>query len=549
MDYKDIIKKKSSITILLIIILGTTILSSAEIQDTLKADTEIITASSSNAIQEDKNVSTPSNIKNNKVEIYTGFKVDEIGTKYYMDNRPVTNSFAVIRNDLYYFDEDGYMKTGWYFDEASDKWYYFGTDGASEEGWIIDDEVWYYLEEGIYTVGWKEILSEDGNSYWFYFGEDGRMYADERTPDGYYVNEDGVYMKEPQIYGYDDNDFEWNKDPNTEPGQLSGLNIAGYPAELYMLCIAGETSGMSNMAAVKNGDKGSAYGICQFDYRYDLASFMKFAYGKHPELWPAFSDYLNFENGNPELKRNETIGNAFLDAMKIDYETAITDQLEFMTNRYWTGFKEKLNSAGFNLDERNIAVSAAMFSVNVNCGTQPSLFINNLSPDMSDEEMIRCIYRLRNTVLAQQKVGKSFKGTTKRYLKAEPQMALDLLYGYITIDSDISYGGGVEWHGNPFTNIVSTIQKDRRVLYTPESTDLDIASSSVAESESESEPVEPLEEVPPESEMLIEGTESEPTEEMVQLIDGTWIEKSKSGPGYEYMPTEETINMEERNLY
>ena len=188
-----------------------------------------------------------------------------------------------------------------------------------------------------------------------------------------------------------------------------------------------------------------------------------------------------------------------------------------------------------------------MFSVNVNCGTQPNLFINNLSPDMSDEEMIRCIYRLRNTVLAQQKVGKSFKGTTKRYLKAEPQMALDLLYGYITIDSDISYGGGVEWHGNPFTNIVSTIQKDRRVLYTPEITDLDIASSSVAESESE--PVEPLEEVPPESEMLIEETESEPTEEMVPLIDGTWIEKSKSGPGYEYMPTEETINMEEQNLY
>lgn len=152
---------------------------------------------------------------------------------------------------------------------------------------------------------------------------------------------------------------------------------------------------------------------------------------------------------------------------------------------------------------------------------------------MSDEEMIRCIYRLRNTVLAQQKVGKSFKGTTKRYLKAEPQMALDLLYGYITIDSDISYGGGVEWHGNPFTNIVSTIQKDRRVLYTPESTDLDIASSSVAESE----PVESLEEIPPESEMLIEETEVEPTEEMVQLIDGTWIEKSKSGPGYQYMQT------------
>ena len=65
--------------------------------------------------------------------------------------------------------EDGYMKTDGILMKPLINGTILETDGASEEGWIIDDEVWYYLEEGIYTVGWKEILSEDGNSYWFYF--------------------------------------------------------------------------------------------------------------------------------------------------------------------------------------------------------------------------------------------------------------------------------------------------------------------------------------------------------------------------------------------
>lgn len=540
MDYKTMIKKrKGMVVIITSIILGMTTFSFADIQNQEVDDVEVILASPSDAMKENQPVSTPSNIEKEKIEISDGFKVDEVGTKYYMDNKPIISSFAVIREDLYYFDDNGYMQLGWYFDIPSDKWYYFGTDGASEEGWIFEEAKWYYLEDGKYAVGWKEIQSDDGNSYWFYFDENGRMYEDEQTPDGYYVNEDGVYIQGPQISGYDDSDFEWDKDPNTEPGQLSGLNIAGYPAELYMLCIAGETSGMSNVAAVKNGDKGSAYGICQLDYRYDLVGFMKFAYDKHPNLWPSFSNYISCGNGNLELKRNEEIGNAFLNAMEIDYETAITDQLEFMTNRYWTGFKQKMDAAGFNLDERNIAVSAALFSVNVNCGTQPNIFINNLSPAMSDEEMIRNIYKLRNTVFAQQKVGKTFKGTTTRYRKSEPQMALDLLYGYTTIDSNVSYGGGVEWHGNPFTSIVTTVQKESRILYTPEDMEFTSENDLVEESVED----ESLENIPIEtetSETMMTETVMEQTEEMVQLIDGTWIEKSKSGPGYEYMPIDET---------
>lgn len=66
--------------------------------------------------------------------------------------------------------------------------------------------------------------------------------------------------------------------------------------------------------------------------------------------------------------------------------------------------------------------------------------------------MICEIYRIRNTILSRQMVGQSMKGTTLRYRMAEPRMALDLLYGFTTIDSVKNYGGGVEWKGNIFTH-------------------------------------------------------------------------------------------------
>ncbi len=115
-----------------------------------------------------------------------------------------------------------------------------------------------------------------------------------------------------------------------------------------------------------------------------------------------------------------------------------------------------MNAAGFRLSERHIAVSAALFSVNVNCGNQLKVMMEHLSPDMTDAEMICEIYRIRNTILAEQKVGTRKKGTTTRYRMAEPRMALDLLHGFTTIDSVKDYGGGVQWNGDLFVSAVLT---------------------------------------------------------------------------------------------
>lgn len=538
-----LLRKRIAVAVSVAVASGMTILASGQIDLENQAGPEAVIATSSNASPSNATLpnATPLNAKRNSKEriqikqknTYTGFKTDEKGTLYMKKGKVVKDDFFMIRGEIYHFDENGYMTIGWFLDKESGEWYYFDEDGTSREGWIEEDEEWYYLENGSYVTGWKLISSDDGEEYWFCFNDDGKMYSDCETPDGYYVNTDGVYIDENVLHGYDDGGFEWNKDPMAEKTELSGLEISGLPAEFYMLCMAGETSGMANLSAVKNGDRGCAYGVCQLDYRYDLVGFMRYAYGNHPDLWPGFKDYLNYRNGNPELKGNGIIGESFIKAMDTDYETAMSDQLEYMRMRYWDRFKLSMDEAGYDLDNRSIAVSAAFFSINVNCGPQPDIFINNLSPDMTDEELIRGIYNLRNTVFARQKVGSSIKGTTIRYRRSEPQMALDLLYGYITIDSKVNYGGGVEWYGNPFTDVVSTVPNEGEIEYMEE-TEAEAESLPVEETEIELEEIEEKTE-----EETKQETSYESYEGMVQLIDGTWVSPSEYGPGFEYMPTEE----------
>lgn len=203
------------------------------------------------------------------------------------------------------------------------------------------------------------------------------------------------------------------------------------PAEFYMLSIAGETSG----GQIIMGDRGRAYGICQFDYRYDLTDFIRYAYGKHPGLWAELSAYLNAADGDETLVGNTALRDAFYAAMARSYEAAITDQLEYMRARYWDAFRTRMDEAGYHLSTRHIAVQAAFFSVNVNCGVQTDLYLSEITPELTDAEIICKLYTLRNTILAEQNIGRHKKGTTARYRQYEPQMALDLLHGYVTIDS------------------------------------------------------------------------------------------------------------------
>ncbi|MDO5776092.1 MAG: hypothetical protein Q4P22_05680 [Eubacteriales bacterium] len=153
------------------------------------------------------------------------------------------NQWEYINGRWYYFDNEGYMKTGWqnidnqwyYLDpvngdmwvsrktpdgynlDASGKmvsnsaiisdqtstsgswqkndrgWWYLYSDGTWAQGcWKMINGAWYYFDkEGYIKTGWQNI-----NNQWYYLDPvNGDMWHDRMTPDGYYLNAKGKYIR------------------------------------------------------------------------------------------------------------------------------------------------------------------------------------------------------------------------------------------------------------------------------------------------------------------------------------------------------------------
>ena len=79
-----------------------------------------------------------------------------------------------INGNWWAFDENGYAKTGWLRDEAFGGWFYMDPERGMQTGWVLIDGVWYYFHP----------VSD---------GRRGIMYAGQKTPDGYYVDEKGAW--------------------------------------------------------------------------------------------------------------------------------------------------------------------------------------------------------------------------------------------------------------------------------------------------------------------------------------------------------------------
>ena len=125
-----------------------------------------------------------------------------------------------INGSWYAFGADGYLKSGWVYDYQSNSWYCTTEENGMQSGWYTDpqDQYTYYLdpENGKLVFGWKEIENR-----WYYFNDVlaprtwefdestgkwyynvlsttkpfGALFKDEKTPDGYYVNDDGEWFQ------------------------------------------------------------------------------------------------------------------------------------------------------------------------------------------------------------------------------------------------------------------------------------------------------------------------------------------------------------------
>lgn len=123
------------------------------------------------------------------------------------------NAIITIDGKQYFFDEKGWMVTGWKYDNGS--WYYLNKKGEGTEGamtlntWKKIGKNWYYFYEdgkmaadtmvGDYYVNksgawrWNHWVKTDAGKYWYYFKEGGYPSNVITTINGnrYYFNKDG----------------------------------------------------------------------------------------------------------------------------------------------------------------------------------------------------------------------------------------------------------------------------------------------------------------------------------------------------------------------
>ena len=86
------------------------------------------------------------------------------GWRYrYADGTYPSNTAKTIDGQVYRFDTDGYMRTGWVFERGN--WYYHTLSGAQASGWVLDGVSWHYMDPttGTMVTGWVK----DG-AHWYY---------------------------------------------------------------------------------------------------------------------------------------------------------------------------------------------------------------------------------------------------------------------------------------------------------------------------------------------------------------------------------------------
>ncbi|MGN0592476.1 MAG: hypothetical protein ACI4JQ_04470, partial [Ruminococcus sp.] len=127
--------------------------------------------------------------------VKTGW-VQDGGNWYYYDDNGIMQTGWVTNipgydDAWFYFNDDGIMQTGWVtnisgFDDAR---FYFNDYGIMQTGWVQDGENWFYFnDDGTMKTGWVK----DGEN-WYYLNDDGTLLRNAYTPEGYYVDKNGIW--------------------------------------------------------------------------------------------------------------------------------------------------------------------------------------------------------------------------------------------------------------------------------------------------------------------------------------------------------------------
>ncbi|MBU0278693.1 MULTISPECIES: hypothetical protein [unclassified Gemella] len=179
----------------------------------------------------DNNANSENNVNSLKPE-------NNVGNTKKDNNLKIKDEKFVKKDGAWIYNKaDGSMAKGWLFDKEYKSWFFFGENGRmAENTWILSNGSWFYLKSGGYMVqnewvfsngSWFYLIQggymaqnawiQDANGNWFYLKSggymaqnewvkhtDGNWYylksggymaVNEYTPDGYFVDASGVWVR------------------------------------------------------------------------------------------------------------------------------------------------------------------------------------------------------------------------------------------------------------------------------------------------------------------------------------------------------------------
>lgn len=128
--------------------------------------------------------------------VTSGWETDAAGQTRYQksDGTYISNSWLTVDEKSYYMDNSGIMLT----DTITPDGVYVNRKGEKTRyipGWKQEDKGWRYVMKNGLDASASWIQDTDGK--WYYFNMAGYMVSDVITPDGFYVDMNGVWDGQP----------------------------------------------------------------------------------------------------------------------------------------------------------------------------------------------------------------------------------------------------------------------------------------------------------------------------------------------------------------
>lgn len=304
--------------------------------------------------------------------------------RYYVGNNGnKVTGLVKIEGKYYYFNAKGVNKTGW--KKINGKWYYFHSKtraalvscqykfkngksylfnkkGQRLTGWQKIDGNYYYFKPEL-KKGWLKL---NGKTYYLIKAQNGKRAAGIFSVSGklYYFDLDTGEMLTDTTVTYKDRDYTIDKN-----GVCTIVPEVSAPTDEMLFFLTFESG--SEAYNQTGGDNGCACGAYQFDYRYSLLPFVKYAYETNPvvcEPFKKWAAWANTETNRNKLKSNKTFYKAWNKIYAANPKTFKELQDTFAKINYYDNVERALESVGISVATRSDVVKGAIYSYSIQHG-------------------------------------------------------------------------------------------------------------------------------------------------------------------------------------